>query len=83
MGKDKQFRQINQSSISLRPNISLPPIPENLDKNQIEQFLEAWLYQKLPSLLPSATKEAMETFLKTQPSGQIEYKITDKLWKKR
>lgn len=55
----------------------------NLNEQQIQQFLQTWLSQNLPILLQNATKDAIEAFLKTQPSGQIELKVTDKLWEKK
>lgn len=78
----KWLRQVNQP-INLNPQISLPQVPPNLNEQQIQQFLQTWLSQNLPVLLQNATKDAIEAFLKTQPSGQIELKVTDKLWKKK
>ena len=78
----KRLRQVNQP-INLNPQISLPQVPPNLNEQQIQQFLQTWLSQNLPVLLQNATKDAIEAFLKTQPSGQIELKVTDKLWKKK
>ena len=78
----KRLRQVNQP-INLNPQISLPQVPPNLNEQQIQQFLQNWLSQNLPVLLQNATKDAIEAFLKTQPSGQIELKVTDKLWKKK
>lgn len=77
----KRLRQITQP-ININPQIALPQIPPGLNEQQIQAFLQAWLGQNLAILLRDATKVAIETFLKTQPSGQIELKITDKLWKK-
>ena len=77
----KRLRQISQP-ININPQIALPAIPAGLNEQQIQQFLQTWLSQNLAILLRDATKVAIETFLKTQPSGQIELKITDKLWKK-
>lgn len=77
----KRLRQINQP-INLNPQITLPAIPTGLNEQQIQVFLQNWLSQNLALLLREATKVAIETFLKTQPSGQIELKITEKLWKK-
>ena len=78
----KRLRQVNQP-INLNPQISLPQVPPNLNEQQIQQFLQTWLSQNLPILLQNATKDAIEAFLKTQPSGQIELKVTDKLWEKK
>lgn len=78
----KRLRQVNQP-INLNPQISLPQVPPNLNEQQIQQFLQNWLSKNLPVLLQNATKDAIEAFLKTQPSGQIELKVTDKLWKKK
>ncbi|MBL7852087.1 MAG: hypothetical protein JNN04_14390 [Cyclobacteriaceae bacterium] len=77
----KRLRQINQA-INLNPQIALPGIPAGLNEQQIQAFFQTWLSQNLGILLKEATKAAIEAFLKTQPSGQIELKITDKLWKK-
>jgi len=77
----RRLRQINQP-ININPKFSLPAIPKNLNEQQIQAFLQNWLSQNLPLLLRDATKDAVEAFLKTQPTGQIELKITDKLWKK-
>jgi hypothetical protein len=77
----KRLRQITQP-INLNPQIALPSIPSGLNEQQIQQFLQNWLSQNLALLLREATKTAIEAFLKTQPSGQTELKITDKLWKK-
>jgi hypothetical protein len=77
----KRLRQINQP-INLNPQIGLPALPPGLNEQQIQAFLQNWLSQNLALLLREATKVAIETFLKTQPSGQIELKITDKLWKR-
>jgi hypothetical protein len=77
----KRLRQINQP-ININPQIALPQIPQGLNEQQIQAFLQNWLSQNLALLLREATKVAIESFLKTQPSGQIELKITDKLWKK-
>lgn len=77
----KRLRQVTQP-INLNPQITLPTIPAGLNEQQIQQFLQTWLSQNLALLLRDATKVAIETFLKTQPSGQIELKVTDKLWKK-
>jgi hypothetical protein len=77
----KRLRQITQP-INLNPQIALPAIPPGLNEQQIQVFFQTWLTQNLALLLQNATKTAIETFLKTQPSGQIELKITDKLWKK-
>jgi len=77
----KRLRQINQP-IHINPQIALPAIPAGLNEQQIQAFLQNWLSQNLAVLLRDATKVAIETFLKTQPSGQMELKITDKLWKK-
>jgi hypothetical protein len=78
----RRLRQINQP-ININPQISMPQIPPNLNEQQIQQFLQNWLSQNLPALLKEATKLAVDQFLKAQPSGQIELKITDKLWKKK
>jgi hypothetical protein len=77
----KRLRQITQP-ININPQIALPAIPAGLNEQQIQAFLQNWLGQNLALLLQNATKVAIESFLKTQPSGQIELKITDKLWKK-
>lgn len=77
----KRLRQITQP-INLNPQISLPPVPQGLNEQQIQAFIQNWLSQNLSLVLQNATKIAIETFLKTQPSGQIELKMTDKLWKK-
>jgi len=77
----RRIRQITQP-INLNPQIALPKMPPGLNEQQIQKFLQTWLSQNLPLLLRDATKVAIETFLKTQPSGQIELKMTDKLWKK-
>ena len=77
----KRLRQITQP-ININPQIALPQIPPGLNEQQIQAFFQTWLNQNLGLLLQQATKIAIETFLKTQPSGQIELKITDKLWKK-
>lgn len=77
----KRLRQISQP-ININPQISLPQIPAGLNEQQIQAFMQNWLSQNLALLLRDTTKQAIETFLKTQPSGQIELKITDKLWKK-
>ena len=77
----KRLRQITQP-ININPQITLPSIPPGLNEQQIQIFLQNWLAQNLSLLLQNATKLAIETFLQTQPSGQIELKITDKLWKK-
>lgn len=77
----KRLRQITQP-ININPQIALPAIPAGLNEQQIQAFLQTWLSQNLALLLQNATKVAIETFLRTQPSGQIELKITDKLWKK-
>jgi len=78
----KRLRQITQP-ININPQISLPSIPSGLNEQQIQQFLQNWLSQNLPILLRDTSKAAVETFLRTQPSGQIELKVTDKLWKKQ
>lgn len=78
----RRLRQINQP-ININPQISMPQIPPNLNEQEIQQFLQEWLSMNLPIMLKEATKSAIEAFLKTQPSGQIELKITDKLWKKK
>jgi hypothetical protein len=77
----RRLRQISQP-INLNPQIGLPQIPQGLNEQQIQMFFQTWLSQNLRLLLQDATKIAVETFLKTQPSGQIELKITDKPWKK-
>ena len=77
----KRLRQITQP-ININPQISMPQVPAGLNEQQIQAFLQNWLNQNLALLLQNATKVAIEAFLKTQPSGQIELKITDKLWKK-
>jgi hypothetical protein len=77
----KRLRQISQP-ININPQISLPQIPAGLNEQQIQTFLQGWLGQNLGLLLRDATKVAIETFLKAQPSGQLELKITDKLWRK-
>jgi Serine dehydrogenase proteinase len=78
----KRLRQITQP-INLNPQISLPQIPPEMNEQEIQNFLQNWLSQNLPLNLRDATKHAIETFLKTQPSGQIELKVTDKLWIKK
>lgn len=77
----KRLRQITQP-ININPQISMPQVPAGLNEQQIQAFLQNWLNQNLALLLQNATKVAIEAFLKTQPSGHIELKITDKLWKK-
>lgn len=82
----KRLRQINQS-ININPQIVLPTIPPSLipvgsSEQQINAIIQNWLSQNIPVILRDATKVAIEAFLKTQPSGQIELKITEKLWKK-
>ncbi|NMC59320.1 MAG: hypothetical protein GYA51_08065, partial [Candidatus Methanofastidiosa archaeon] len=66
----RRLRQITQP-INLNPQIALPQIPQGLNEHQIQAFFQAWLSQNLGLLLQNATKIAIETFLKTQPSGQI------------
>ena len=77
----KRLRQINQP-ININPKISLPQVPAGQNEQQIQSFIQNWLSQNLGVLLKDATKNAIEAFLKTQPSGQLEMKITDKQWKK-
>lgn len=77
----RQLRQINQP-ITLNPQIALPAIPPGLDVHQIQAFFQQWLGANLGNLLREATKVAIEALLKTQPAGQVELKIVDKLWKK-
>lgn len=77
----RRLRQITQP-INLNPQISLPQIPHGLNERQIQEFFQNWLNQNLSLVLQNATKVAIETYLKTQPSGKIELKVTDKLWKK-
>jgi Serine dehydrogenase proteinase len=77
----KRIRQISQP-INLNPQIALPPIPPELNEHQIQEFLQNWLSTNLALHLRETTIVAIEAFLKTQPSGQIELKITDKLWMK-
>jgi hypothetical protein len=77
----KRLRHISQP-ININPQIGMPQIPQGLNEQQIQTFLQNWLSQNLKLLLRDATKVAIESFLKTQPSGQIELKMTDKLWKK-
>jgi len=77
----KRLRQITQP-ININPQIALPQIPQGLNEQQIQAFFQNWLTQNLALLLKDATKTAIEAFLKTQPSGQIELKKTDTLWKK-
>jgi hypothetical protein len=74
----RRLRQITQP-INLNPQIVLPQIPKGLNENQIKDFFQTWLNKNLALLLQNATKTAIETFLKTQPSGQIEIKIFEKL----
>lgn len=76
----KQLRQISQP-INLNPQIALPAIPAGLNEQQIQSFLQDWLSKNLALLLKEATKTAIEAFLKTQPSGQIELKSVAS-WKK-
>lgn len=82
----KRLRQINQP-ININPQIALPAIPEGLiqqgiNEQQMQALIQNWLSQNIALILRDATKVAIEAFLKTQPSGQIELKIFDKLWKK-
>lgn len=82
----KRLRQINQP-ININPQIVLPTIPaglipEGLNEQQINALIQNWLSQNIAVILRDATKVAIEAFLKTQPSGQIELKLTEKLWKK-
>lgn len=77
----KRLREINQP-ININPQFALPQIPPNLNEQQIQGFLQNWLSQNLAKILTDLTKVAIEEFLKTQPTGRIELKIVDKLWKK-
>lgn len=82
----KRLRQINQP-ININPQITLPniptgSIPSGLTPQQIQTWIQEWLSQNLVKILKDSTQTAIETFLKTQPSGQIELKHTEKLWRK-
>lgn len=77
----KRLRQISQP-INISPQVPLPAIPAGLNEKQIVDFLQEWLSNNLRNMLHEATKIAVEAFLKTQPSGQIELKVMDKSWKK-
>lgn len=77
----KRLRTITKP-INLNPQISLPGVPPGLNEQQIQKFLQDWLSKNLGVLLKDATKVAIESFLKTQPSGQIELKVTDNQWNK-
>lgn len=77
----KRLRTITEP-VNLNPQITLPGIPPGLNEQQIQMFLQDWLSQNLSVHLKDATKVAIETFLQTQPSGQIELKVTDNQWTK-
>lgn len=77
----KRLRQVSQQ-ININPQIQTPTIPVGLNEKEIINYLEGWLSNNLATLLREATNSAIEKFLQTQPSGQIELRIVDKLWKR-